>query len=666
MAHQSLYRRYRPRRFGEVRGQQHLVDALRNAVIEDRVGHAYLFSGPRGTGKTSTARILAKVLNCEAPIDGEPCCECASCLSVESGTSFDVHELDAASNNGVDNIRDLISRAALGTPGRTKVYILDEVHMLTAAASNALLKILEEPPDHVVFVLATTDPQKVLPTIRSRAQHFEVTLLPAADLEALVDFVVADAELELSAAGRAHVLRVGGGSARDTLSALDRVVAAGGVPDDDGDAVDELVEALCGRDTARALIAVENALARGRSPRVLGEALIARLRDVFLAAVGAPLPRLTEADRTRATDQAGRLGAVGATRALEVLGDAFVGIQDALDPRIPLEIALVRLTRADADISVAALADRLARLEQGGPSRGAPEGPAPRGAAAAAARPRTEPMADAGAEPPAEPVVDAAPAAAPAAAADRGVSTDDPEDLPIPPIPAGGSPADGAREMLRQRSGSARPAARPAASAAPSRPATRPAPPRPAGRRQPAPETPATGASAPESAGEAAPTPPPSPTPAAPAVAPVGGGTPPDLATLTERWSTSVLPSLSQRARPRFTAGRWLAIEGTEAVLGLPNAPHAARCEELRPEVEAALSAAFGTPLTLRLAVDGAAVDPGDRRAMAGRRAEPVEEEILDSQTIAELDDAVDVAASGVDRVAAMFPGAELVDDPEP
>ena len=156
------------------------------------------------------------------------------------------------------------------------------------AASNALLKTLEEPPDHVVFVLATTDPQKVLPTIRSRTQHFEVHLLPASDLEGLVDFVVADAGLELSPEGRTYVLRTGGGSARDTLSALDRVVAAGGVPDS-VDAVDELVEALCDHDTGRALVAVESAMSRGRNPRVLGESLIARLRDVFLASVNADL-----------------------------------------------------------------------------------------------------------------------------------------------------------------------------------------------------------------------------------------------------------------------------------------------------------------------------------------------------------------------------------------
>ncbi|MBV8980017.1 MAG: DNA polymerase III subunit gamma/tau, partial [Acidimicrobiia bacterium] len=159
MAYQSLYRRYRPQRFSELRGQDHVSRTLRNAVRENRVAHAYLFSGPRGTGKTSSARILAKALNCAQPNDGEPCGECASCVEVTNGTSLDVHELDAASNNGVEAMRDLVARAALGTPGRWKVYIVDEVHMLSAAASNALLKTLEEPPGHVVFVLATTDPQ---------------------------------------------------------------------------------------------------------------------------------------------------------------------------------------------------------------------------------------------------------------------------------------------------------------------------------------------------------------------------------------------------------------------------------------------------------------------------------------------------------------------------
>src|SRR4051812_27689082 len=230
MSYQSLYRRFRPRRFGDIRGQDHIVTALKNSVRDDRVGHAYLFSGPRGTGKTTSARVLAKVLNCAAPVDGEPCLECASCLSIEAGTSFDVHELDAASNNKVDDIRDLIERVAFATPGRTKLYILDEVHMLTASASAALLKTLEEPPPGVVFVLATTDPQKVIPTIRSRTQQFELHLLPAGALTGDVGFLVEEAGPDVTPPAIHHPLRAGAGSTRRAPSAPRQGVAPGGGP----------------------------------------------------------------------------------------------------------------------------------------------------------------------------------------------------------------------------------------------------------------------------------------------------------------------------------------------------------------------------------------------------------------------------------------------------
>ena len=650
MSYQSLYRRYRPTRFSEVRGQEHLVSALRNAVTEDRLGHAYLFSGPRGTGKTSTARILAKVLNCENPVEGEPCCVCDSCLSIDAGTSFDVHELDAASNNGVDAIRDLISSASLATPGRYKVYILDEVHMLSTAASNALLKTLEEPPSHVIFVLATTDPQKVLPTIRSRTQHFEVHLLSAADLEGLVDHVVADAGLELSSEGRAYVLRVGAGSARDTLSALDRVVAAGGIPDSE-DAVDELVEALCERDTGRALIAVEGALSRGRNPRVLGEALIARLRDVFLASVGADLSRLTDTDRARATEQGRRLGAAGATRALESLGEAFVGIQDALDPRIPLEVALVRLTRDDADVSLSSLADRISRLERDGvvvavdPALASP-GPA---------RPTAPPP----------PVAN---------------DTDD-EQADTSRMPAAGSrPADVARQELARRSGAeeaarpGRPAERAAAGrpARPARPGTAPAQKAPAVVAAPAPTAepgpvaevapaPAPHA-APEPVTEAAPSAP-EPTPVATASAPTGGAMP-ALVDLTRIWSDTLLPALPQRSRARFSGGHWVEVVDGVAVFGLPNEPHATRCEELRPEVESVLSAHFGAAVAIRLVVDGSAPDPSAPRAVAAsRRAAADENPVDESIDLDDLTNARGTATAGVDRIAAVFPGASLVDE---
>lgn len=241
---QSLYRRYRPQRFANVLGQS-ASEALRNSVATNRVNHAYLFSGPRGTGKTSTARILAKAINCPNVDNGEPCCKCQVCIDIAQGTSLDVHELDAASNNGVDAIRNLISTIAISTPGKNKVYILDEAHILTTAASNALLKTLEEPPPNVVFILCTTELKKILPTIRSRAQCFDFTLLDEKTLGGLLENIIEDANLDIDPWDIAPLISKAAGSARDALSVLDEAVV--GYVDEIN--VTPLLEAIYNKDT---------------------------------------------------------------------------------------------------------------------------------------------------------------------------------------------------------------------------------------------------------------------------------------------------------------------------------------------------------------------------------------------------------------------------------
>ena len=364
MAVQSLYRRYRPRRFDELKGQEHVVRALRNAVINHREGQAYLFSGPRGTGKTSTARILAKVLNCESPEEGEPCGICNSCGSIDSGNSYDVLELDAASNNGVENMRDLIERSSLGNPGRHRVFILDEVHMLSKAAEAALLKTLEEPPPHVVFVLATTDPQKVSETIRSRTQHLQFHLLPLHDLEEHVRWVIKDANLKVSEDAVAYVLTQGGGSARDTLSALELIAAGGGEVGEQMSS-DEFIEAISEQDPARALAATAFAIQQGNDPRSLTEEIVRHLRECFLSIMAPELVQLPEQRATVVADQARKLGPSTLVRSIEVLGELLIEMRHAPDARLLLEVSLVKLTNQTLGGDIAAIIGRLERLEAG-------------------------------------------------------------------------------------------------------------------------------------------------------------------------------------------------------------------------------------------------------------------------------------------------------------
>ena len=569
--YQSLYRRFRPSTFGEVRGQDHVVLALRNAVRDGRVAHAYLFSGPRGTGKTSTARILAKALNCTDLQDGEPCGVCASCVEITKGSSLDVHELDAASNNGVDAMRDLVSRAALGTPGRQKVYIVDEVHMLSTPASNALLKTLEEPPAHVVFVLATTDPQKVLPTIRSRTQHFEFRLLGPETLGELLAQVRQDAHLDVPDEALDLAVRRGRGSARDALSVLDQVAASDAV-DDDLPELDEVVEALAERDITRALVAVAHLTSAGFSPQQLTGDLVDHLRQGFLALVAPGLVTVSGAERESLAAQAERVGLAALVRALEVLGRAQVTMRDAPDPRVNLDVALVRLAHPEADDSPESILARIERLE-------------------AAVR--------------AAPVTLSAPSAPPPSP-DPGRAG--PGHRPAPSEP------DPARAAGRHEAGP-----RPSAAGGPGveepPPGTTASSPKTLGavRRQSAPAR----AEATPVPPPAAPVPPPvrdEPTPTAPA-APLATVPFPTRDQLVQVWGDHIIVGLRPKAKALFQAGRFVGVEDDRAVFGLPNEIHRRRCEEIHEEIEAALSDHFGRPVGLTLVVD-----PG-----AGSWSEPEE-----------------------------------------
>ena len=359
MAYQSLYRRYRPQRFGEIRGQRHVVSALQNAVVKGEVGHAYLFHGPRGTGKTSSARILARSLNClnsEGPTP-EPCGTCELCTTIAAGTALDVIEIDAASNTGVDNIRELIERSRFApVQARWKVYVVDECHMLSTAAFNALLKTLEEPPPQVVFVLATTDPQRVLPTILSRCQRFDFRRIPLDALEQHLTWIAEQESIAIQPEAIHVVAQRSQGGLRDAESLLDQLsllpppIEANAVWDLLGAVPEQellaLAQAMTSSEPVALLEATRNLLDRGRDPGAVLQGLAGVLRDLVLMAAVPNRPELTGVSpqfRDQLPDLAKSIGRSRLLQWQAQLRGAEQQLRQSVQPRLWLEVLLLGL-----------------------------------------------------------------------------------------------------------------------------------------------------------------------------------------------------------------------------------------------------------------------------------------------------------------------------------
>jgi DNA polymerase-3 subunit gamma/tau len=380
----ALYRRYRPETFPELIGQSQVTDPLRTALRTDRVNHAYLFSGPRGCGKTTSARILARCLNCvEGPTD-TPCGVCPSCveLSRDGGGSMDVVEIDAASHNGVDDARDIRDRAVFAPArDRYKIFILDEAHMVTPQGFNALLKIVEEPPEHVKFIFATTEPEKVIGTIRSRTHHYPFRLVPPAQMLEYVQSLCVLEGVEVEGGVLALVVRAGGGSVRDTLSILDQLIAGS-----DGSSVQyeravallgythgallgEVIDAIGSGDAAAAFTSVDKVIQTGQDPRRFVEDLLERLRDLIVVSAttdgaAAVLRGIQQDELDRMAAQAARFGTAELSRAADVVNAGLTEMTGATSPRLHLELMIARvLVPASDDTERGALA-RVERLER--------------------------------------------------------------------------------------------------------------------------------------------------------------------------------------------------------------------------------------------------------------------------------------------------------------
>lgn len=596
----ALYRKYRPATFAEVVGQEHVTDPLSTALSSNRINHAYLFSGPRGCGKTSSARILARSLNCEQGPTPQPCGVCDSCVALAPNGpgNVDVVELDAASHGGVDDTRELRDRAFYApAQSRYRIFIVDEAHMVTTAGFNALLKIVEEPPDHLIFVFATTEPEKVLPTIRSRTHHYPFRLLAPRTMRGLIEHVSVGENFAVDDAVFPLVIRAGGGSPRDTLSVLDQLLA--GAEDGrityqralallgatDVALIDDAVDALSAGDAAALFGAVESVIDAGHDPRRFATDLLERFRDLIVlqavpdaaarGVVDAPADVLE-----RMRDQAARLGTATLARYAEVVHAGLGEMRGATAPRLLLEVVCARLLLPSASDTEAALLQRIERIEKRldmsvPADTSAPENP--RAAAREAAR-------------------KAATREAPPAVAQRPVAPAPPKPTPTPtptpPPPAAPPPAP-----------------------------PPPAPPRPVAKPEPTSPPP--------------PPPPPSPPPPTKAPAPAAPIGQLDAAAVRRQWST-VRDRVSERSKSiNAMLGDAIVktLTGDTLVLGHPSAPLAKRlCEKRNVDViREALKDALGVDWQVRCEAGAEPVGP---------RGEPPEETVdEESRMLAEAGD---------------------------
>ncbi|WP_369415013.1 DNA polymerase III subunit gamma and tau [Nocardioides jiangxiensis] len=555
----ALYRRYRPETFAEVIGQDHVTEPLRAALANNRVNHAYLFSGPRGCGKTTSARILARALNCEKAPISDPCGECESCRDLARGGpgSIDVIEIDAASHGGVDDARDLREKAFFApVKSRYKIYIIDEAHMVTTQGFNALLKLVEEPPPHLRFVFATTEPEKVLPTIRSRTHHYPFRLIPPRLLSGYLGQLCEAEGVAIEPAALPLVVRAGGGSARDTLSVLDQLLGGAGpagvtydlaagllgyTPDS---LLDEVVDAFAARDGSGVFGVVDKVIETGQDPRRFTEDLLRRLRDLVIVAAVPDAPAtglidVAEDAGERLVAQAQRFGAIELSRAADLVAKGLTEMRGATAPRLLLELICARVLLPGADDTSDGVLARLDRLERRAsmtgvaspaavpssvPASGAAD--APSGATRAAVAEAGHAVADAGAAVAQRGVGAAQSGLAAARAAARSVAGSVPGSArpqaqapaPVPAAPAAPAPAAPAPaavtpsapaapaveghgwDAVRPGSGGARPAEQATPPAVPAVPAVPVAPAAPA-----APAAPPVAVAAPQPSAPAAP-----------------------------------------------------------------------------------------------------------------------------------------------------------------